>query len=111
MSEQKLEFKLEGPDSRFYMAVSKVSTSFILTAVTNFNTKKYPDFTRNLRNHPYVKAIEEMIDFRSDEMDGYVLEVNANYSAEIFNEDLATLMEMYIYENTETVATGVTTEN
>lgn len=111
MSIQPIDFKLEGPDSRFYIAVSKVSPSFILTAVTNFNTKNFPDFTRKLRSHPYVKAMEEMIDYRPDELDGYVVEVAENYSTEIFNEDLATLMEMYIYENTETVATGVTTEN
>jgi len=106
MSIHLIDFKLEGPDARFYIEVSKVSPRYLVTAVVNFNTKSFPDFTRKLRSHPYVKSMEEMIDYRQDELDGYLLEVNANYSAEIFNEDLATLMEIYIYENTETIPTG-----
>jgi len=107
------QFKIEGPEGRFIISVMKRICTLQIS--TNFNPKEFPSFTRTLKSHPYIKTLFEAIlansEFIPDLPYGYMAVVYENYDPEIFHEDLQTLMEVYLYENTETMATTVAKEN
>lgn len=106
------QFKIEGPEGLFEISVTKRICTLEIS--TNFRPMEYPEFSRALKNHPYIKTIFEATVSPNVETKlpyGYMAVVYENYDTEIFHEDLQTLIEVYLYENTETMAAGVTTTN
>lgn len=98
-------FKIESPDGLYEVTIGNLIDSTI-EIVTNFKREDKPLFFHVLFRHPYLVPIGTFKNQFSTE-----LMVKDNFDFEIFHEDLQTIMEVYLYENTETVATGVTTEN
>jgi hypothetical protein len=106
------QFKIVGPDDLFeILVVKRINT---LEISTNFNPGEYPEFTKGIKDHPYIKTLFEatMAENKTAYLPyGYIAVVYENYDPEIFHEDLQTMIEVYLYENTETMAPTIGTAN
>jgi len=105
MSDIKQKFKIESPDGLFEITIGNLIENTI-EIVTNFKREDKPLFFHVLVRHPYLVPIGTFKNQFSTE-----LMVKDNFDFEIFHEDLQTIMEVYLYENTETMAPTIGTAN
>lgn len=97
-------FKIESPDGTFSISVV-VRSNKTMFLYTNFRTSQYPQLFAELKQHPYIISTSDLIDLDPDFEDGYFAVIKDNYDAEIFNEDLETLMDMFLHENPQAIPT------
>lgn len=100
MSKPKQIFKIESPDGLFEITICNLIDSTI-EIVTNFKREDKPLFFHVLFRHPYLVPICVFKNQFSTEVT-----VKRNFDFEIFHEDLQTIMEVYLYENTQATPTG-----
>jgi hypothetical protein len=100
----KSNFKIESPNGTF--SISVVVSNSALFLYTNFPTNQYPELFTELKQHPYIIDAFQSIDLSPKNKDGYIAVIKDNYDSEIFNDDLETLMDLFLNENPQAIPTG-----